>query len=417
MLSETENGITTEYIYDALGNLTKKTDNTGTTTYVYDALNRLTEVVNSNGTWQRNTYDASGIRATLCENGITTEYMTLNGMVLAGYDKGGERREHYFYGSSILGEELSLLGTPIGTPTGTDTEECLRTFYLKNSHGDIIGQTDENGTLTKSYAYNAFGTLIHSTALDGLEDTMSRFLYSGEQYDTISGLYYLRARHYDTEAGRFNQEDTYLGDGRNLYAYVHNNPVMYTDPSGHLTVDYNDGEVDDDIQERQARGGQSPMSPSTAATTGGGTYRGGTTKAGLKASNGDTQSGTTNGGCDKVQSSGTSNSTSNVVQQSGASVTNSAGNTMNVGEYLAGKAPTQVTPGTRYLEGQYVNDQGKVQPWKAYYDEYGRLIARTDYNAGNIKHNIPSIHYHLYEWGPGKTPFEYGSHIEGVYMP
>lgn len=54
-------------------------------------------------------------------------------------------------------------------------------------------------------------------------------------------------------------------------------------------------------------------------------------------------------------------------------------------------------PGVRYLEGQYVNDLGVVQPWKAYYDEYGRLNARTDYNAGNIKENIPNIHYYLYE--------------------
>ena len=68
-------------------------------------------------------------------------------------------------------------------------------------------------------------------------------------------------------------------------------------------------------------------------------------------------------------------------------------------------------------KGQYVNEIGKVQPWKAYYDEYGRLIARTDYNAGNKSVGIPDIHHHLYEWGPGKTPFEYGSHIEGEYIP
>ena len=33
--------------------------------------------------------------------------------------------------------------------------------------------------------------------------------------------------------GRFLQEDTYRGDGLNLYAYCANNPVMYYDPSGH----------------------------------------------------------------------------------------------------------------------------------------------------------------------------------------
>ena len=33
---------------------------------------------------------------------------------------------------------------------------------------------------------------------------------------------------------RFLQEDTYYGDGLNLYTYCHNNPVGYVDPSGHI---------------------------------------------------------------------------------------------------------------------------------------------------------------------------------------
>ena len=36
--------------------------------------------------------------------------------------------------------------------------------------------------------------------------------------------------------GRFLQEDTYHGDGLNLYAYCANNPVVYYDPSGHQQV-------------------------------------------------------------------------------------------------------------------------------------------------------------------------------------
>ena len=35
--------------------------------------------------------------------------------------------------------------------------------------------------------------------------------------------------------GRFTQEDTYRGDGLNLYAYCRNNPVYYADPSGHMS--------------------------------------------------------------------------------------------------------------------------------------------------------------------------------------
>ena len=118
-----------------------------------------------------------------------------------------------------------------------------RIYYLKNSHGDVIGQMDENGNLLTSYAYNAFGEQISTVAIQGAQkSTANRFLYAGEQYDEISGLYYLRARHYDGRAGRFTQEDTYLGDGRNLYAYVHSNPLKYVDPTGHNAVANADGD-------------------------------------------------------------------------------------------------------------------------------------------------------------------------------
>ena len=66
-----------------------------------------------------------------------------------------------------------------------------------------------------------------------------------------------------------------------------------------------------------------------------------------------------------------------------------------------------------------LEDLGRVQPWKAYYDKYGRLVlvGRTDYNAGNKTAGIPDTHYHTYEWGPGKNPYESGSHIKGEYKP
>ena len=125
----------------------------------------------------------------------------------------------------------------------SETAEESQLYYLKNSHGDVIGQVDEKGNLVSSYAYNAFGELVASvTTKPSADRTANRFLYAGEQYDAASGLYYLRARCYDAGAGRFTQEDTYLGDGRNLYAYTHSNPLKYTDPSGHAS--YN--ELDDD---------------------------------------------------------------------------------------------------------------------------------------------------------------------------
>ena len=40
-----------------------------------------------------------------------------------------------------------------------------RIYYLKNSHGDVIGQMDDNGNLLISYAYNAFGEQVSTVAL------------------------------------------------------------------------------------------------------------------------------------------------------------------------------------------------------------------------------------------------------------
>jgi type VI secretion system secreted protein VgrG len=48
------------------------------------------------------------------------------------------------------------------------------------------------------------------------------------------GLYYMRARYYDPEVGRFINKDPigYLGWDINLFAYVGNNPVNWADPYG-----------------------------------------------------------------------------------------------------------------------------------------------------------------------------------------
>ena len=138
------------------------------------------------------------------------------------------------------------------------TADSGRIYYLKNSHGDIIGQMDEQGNLLASFAYNAFGELVSAVTFQPEQkEAANRFLYAGEQYDETSGLYYLRARHYDVSVGRFTQEDTYLGDGRNLYAYVHSNPLKYVDPTGHVSYDFqdNDGTFLDDRQERGMDGG------------------------------------------------------------------------------------------------------------------------------------------------------------------
>ncbi len=48
------------------------------------------------------------------------------------------------------------------------------------------------------------------------------------------GFYYMRARYYDPQVGRFISEDPigFAGEDVNLYAYVSNNPILLIDPWG-----------------------------------------------------------------------------------------------------------------------------------------------------------------------------------------
>ncbi len=69
------------------------------------------------------------------------------------------------------------------------------------------------------------------------EQRGNSFRYAGEMQDALTGHYYLRARFYNPQIARFTQEDTYRGDGLNLYAYVANNPIRYVDPSGYMCED------------------------------------------------------------------------------------------------------------------------------------------------------------------------------------
>ncbi|MFR7392345.1 MAG: RHS repeat-associated core domain-containing protein [Anaerostipes hadrus] len=110
-------------------------------------------------------------------------------------------------------------------------------YYLYNK--DIQGSTSslvkEDGSADAIYQYTDFG----ETMIQGYDQAKNEVCYTGGIYDQSTGLYYLNARYYDPEDGRFMTEDSYRGEIMNpetghLYVYCANNPVNYVDPSGHL---------------------------------------------------------------------------------------------------------------------------------------------------------------------------------------
>lgn len=151
------------------------------------------------GSIQENRYDAENLRFELLENGRETGFVYHNG--------------------ELLHEE--------------DRDEQLSTALVTGGQGELLN----------SYQYDAFGA-----ELESVEQLSNRIRYTGQQYDGLTGQYYLRARYYNPVLGRFMQEDTYWGDGLNLYAYCGNNPVVYCDPSGYAKTCTRSGETKEDEQ-------------------------------------------------------------------------------------------------------------------------------------------------------------------------
>ena len=126
----------------------------------------------------------------------------------------------------------------------SDSEKAKTYYhYVSDEQGSIThvinGEEKESGELPQEdvqsrvlnhYEYDAFGNTIRCE-----EQVHNRFHYTGEQYDPLTGQYSLRARYYNPVIAGFTQEDTYYGDGLNLYTYCQNNPILYHDPTGHGT--------------------------------------------------------------------------------------------------------------------------------------------------------------------------------------
>lgn len=162
-------------------------------------------------------YNGEGRRVQKNVNGETTNYLYEYDKVVLETDEKGKQTARNVYG-------INLLSRTIDNQTVN---------YLYNGHADVTALIDEIGTKVASYYYDAFGNPLETTG------TISNPIrYAGYQYDTETGLYYLNARYYDSKIARFLSEDTYRGQDNdplslNLYTYCHNEPVMYSDPTGH----------------------------------------------------------------------------------------------------------------------------------------------------------------------------------------
>ena len=102
-------------------------------------------------------------------------------------------------------------------------------FYQADGLGSIIDLTNATGNVIQSYVYDSFGNIEQQVG-----SLINPYTYTGREIDTESGLYFYRARYYDSITGRFINEDPigFAGGDNNFYRYTHNNPINFIDPSG-----------------------------------------------------------------------------------------------------------------------------------------------------------------------------------------
>lgn len=220
-----ETGIS--YEYDLNGNLVKKTEDNQTTTYTYNAQNKLIRVTVQSGQQvnvEEYLYDYAGNRiAKIGELGETYYLVDTNGalsQVLAEYDENGSLTTYYIRGEELISQERN----------------GVKSYYLYDGFDSVRMLTDDEGNVTDTYTFDAFGNLTESTG-----DTENSYLYRGEQFDSFTGLYYLRARYMSPSTGMFITMDEYAGSvfepvSLHKYLYANANPVMFSDPSGYSSL-------------------------------------------------------------------------------------------------------------------------------------------------------------------------------------
>ncbi|MFP8874034.1 MAG: RHS repeat-associated core domain-containing protein, partial [Myxococcota bacterium] len=207
--------------HDALGRQTQD----GGRSYAWDLASRLTSITQGGATTGFE-YDGLGRRTARNEGGETRSFVWNDALGLpsvAVEREGGADLRYYVH-------------TPGGALLySVEAADDSRRFYHFDETGNTVLLTDDAGTVVASYAYGPYGEVVAATPAVDNPYTWQGQLGVAQEGD--GGLYYARARYYDSARARFLSTDPIESPGprgHNPYQYAYANPFRFGDPTGLL---------------------------------------------------------------------------------------------------------------------------------------------------------------------------------------
>ncbi len=207
---------------DAAGNITQDVSRS----YVINAAGHVEGITIGGSLAATYTYDANNQRVKKVIAPDVTHYV---------YGAGGLLYGEYDAAGNVIREYVYLNGEPIAQIDGGPLPSGEALAYLHTDHlGTPRVASNDSGVSVWSWDSDAFGN-----GTPGGSATVN-LRFAGQYWDDESGLHYNWNRYYDPQTGRYISSDPIgLDGGLNTFAYVSANPVMFTDPEGLKSKDYN----------------------------------------------------------------------------------------------------------------------------------------------------------------------------------
>jgi RHS repeat-associated protein len=222
-------------VFGEWGKMTCRIEGAETFLQTYNAENRMSGVALAAGdcdtpgdiskVWQF-TYDGDG-------NRVKQIYTDSIGTLTTYYFAGGSYEIQTDGSTETIRQYYAIAGITVAMRSGTTW-----TYFLTDHLGSVVATTDSAGAVLSQTRYTEFGEV----RTDVGSVTQTDFGYTFQRNIADMGLMDYRARFYSSLLGRFIQPDTLVPGAANpqmlnRYSYTGNNPINFSDPTGHVLSD------------------------------------------------------------------------------------------------------------------------------------------------------------------------------------